>query len=65
MQVRGGVVTLLTDRAVPVEQLSEPAAEQELQAARQLAAKTEHDLDRKEAALCRARKLLSVARKSR
>lgn len=64
VQVRGGVVTLLTDRAIPVEQVSEPAAEKELEAARQITTKTEHDLDRKEAALRRARKLLAVARKS-
>jgi F-type H+-transporting ATPase subunit epsilon len=64
VQVRGGVVTLLTDRAVPVEQLSEAAAEKELDAARQQVAKSELDLDRKEAALRRARKQLSIARKA-
>jgi len=64
VQVRGGVVTLLTDRATPVDQLSVDLAEKELEVARQLAAKTDLDLDRKEAALRRARKQLSVARKS-
>jgi F-type H+-transporting ATPase subunit epsilon len=65
VQVRGGVVTLLTDRAVPVEQLSASAAEAELEAARSRRAKTEAELDLKEHALRRARRLVSVARKAR
>src|SRR5689334_10012541 len=51
VQVRGGVVTLLTDRAVPVDQLSVAAAEAELVAARNRKAKSDAELDLKEAAL--------------
>lgn len=65
VQVRGGVVTLLTDRAVPVDQLSVAAAEAELQTARDRRAKSEAELDLKEKSLRRAKKLLSVALKSR
>ncbi len=65
VQVRGGVVTLLTDRAVPVDQLSVAAAEAEMTAARNRKAKSDAELDLKEAALRRARRLLAVARKSR
>jgi F-type H+-transporting ATPase subunit epsilon len=64
VQVRGGVVTLLTDRAVPVDQLSVTAAETEMAAARQRKAKSEAELDLKEKALRRARRQLSVALKS-
>lgn len=64
VQVRGGVVTLLTDRAVPVDQLSVAAAEAELQEARDRQAKSEVELDLKEKALRRARKLMSTALKS-
>lgn len=63
-QVRGGVVTLLTDRAVPVNQLSVTDAEAELAAARARRTKTETELDLKEKALRRARKLVAVARKA-
>lgn len=64
VQVNGGVVTLLTDRATPVDQLSVEVAEKELEAAREIATKTEQDLDRKENALRRARKQLAIARKA-
>ena len=65
VQVRGGVVTLLTDRAVPVDQLSVAAAEAELTAARDRRAKNDAEQDLKESALRRARRLLAVSRKSR
>lgn len=65
VQVRGGVVTLLTDRAVPADQLSAEAAEAELAAARSRRARTEAELDLKEKALRRARRLVSAARRSR
>lgn len=64
VQVRGGVVTLLTDRAVPTDQLSAAAAEAELAAAKARRTKSEAELDLKEKALRRARKLLSVAKKA-
>lgn len=63
-QVHGGVVTILTDRAVPTDELSVAAAEAELTEARSRKAKTEADQDRKESALRRARKMLSIAMKS-
>jgi F-type H+-transporting ATPase subunit epsilon len=65
VQVRAGVVTLLTDRAVPADQLSAEAAEAELAAARSRRARTEAELDLKEKALRRARRLVSAARRSR
>ena len=65
VQVRGGVVTLLTDRSVPVEQLVFIHAEAELAAARARVAKSDAELDLKEKALRRARRLLAVAGKSR
>jgi len=64
VQVRGGVVTLLTDRASPTDQLSVTVAETELATAKARRANTDLELDLKEKALRRARKLLSVSRKA-
>jgi F-type H+-transporting ATPase subunit epsilon len=64
VQVRAGVVTLLTDRAVPTDQLSLATAEAELADAKARRTKTEAELDLKEKALRRARKMVSVARKA-
>ncbi|HET6425279.1 MAG TPA: ATP synthase F1 subunit epsilon [Planctomycetaceae bacterium] len=61
-QVNQGTVTLLTQRAVPVDQISAAAAEAELQAAKAQDAKSDEEFARKAAALNRARKLLKLAR---
>jgi len=61
-QINKGTVTLLTQRAVPVDQISAAAAEAELKAAKEQQAKSDDDFARKAAALNRARKLLKLAR---
>jgi len=61
-QINKGTVTLLTQRAVPVDQISAAAAEAELKAAKEQAAKSDEEFDRKAAALHRARKLLKLSR---
>ncbi len=61
-QVTKGTVTLLTQRAVPVDQISAAAAEAELVAAKAQQAKSDEEFARKSAALNRARKLLKLAR---
>ncbi len=62
VQVRGGVITLLTDRAVPTDQISREAAEAELATAKARAARSEVELDLKEKALKRARKLVTAVK---
>lgn len=61
-QINKGTVTLLTQRAVPVDEISAAAAEAELKAAKDQQAKSDDDFARKAAALNRARKLLKLAR---
>jgi F-type H+-transporting ATPase subunit epsilon len=65
VQVRQGVVTLLTNRAVPIADLNAAVAEQDLAQARTQPARTEDEFRRKAAALHRARRMLALARPSR
>ncbi len=61
-QINKGTVTLLTQRAVPIDQISVAAAEAELKAAKEQSARSDEQFARKAAALNRARKLLKLAR---
>jgi F-type H+-transporting ATPase subunit epsilon len=60
-QVRDDVVTVLTNRAIPVAQLDPQAAEKELEAARARRGTSEHDLADKAKAVARATAMIRVA----
>ncbi len=64
-QIHQGTVTLLTQRAVPADEISSAAAEAELVAAKAQQAKSDADFDRKSAALQRARRLLRMAKSAK
>ena len=61
-QIKQGVVALLTQRAVPLEQLDAAAAAKELEAARTMKAVGEEELDARQHAQERARRMLALAR---
>lgn len=60
-QVRDNVVTLLTNRAVPAEQVDAAAAAHELEQAQARRAATEADQDEKARAVARARARIRIA----
>ncbi|MBI3864282.1 MAG: ATP synthase F1 subunit epsilon [Planctomycetia bacterium] len=64
VQVKGNVVSMLTNRAQPARLLDANQAENELQAAQHLAARNDAELDRKFKELERARRKLALARKA-
>jgi len=64
-QILGSVVSVLTNRAIPVEDLSVADAEKQLAEADAMKVSGEVETSAKLAAQQRARKLLSVARRSR
>ena len=63
VQVKGEVVSILTDRAVPQEKLDSRQAEDELQKAQNIRARSDAELDSKAAELQRARRKLAMARR--
>lgn len=65
VQIKGEVVTLLTNRAVPSAQLSVANAESALVSAEALKPKTDLEFASKEKAIYRARQMVTVARKNR
>lgn len=65
VQVLGSTVSLLTHRAVPVENLSVADAQQQLAAAESRVARTDAEVKSKLADQQRARKMLSLATASR
>jgi F-type H+-transporting ATPase subunit epsilon len=65
VQVKQGVVTLLTNSAIPAAEVSAAKAEEELQTAAAVVATTDEQYRKKSAAQNRARKMLAVARKAR
>ncbi|MDX1968983.1 MAG: ATP synthase F1 subunit epsilon [Planctomycetaceae bacterium] len=65
VQVRGGVVTLLTNNAVNAGDLSPAAAQQELDAALKVVPTTDEGFKAKSAAQQRARRKLSLAKRPR
>ena len=65
VQVKQGVVSLLTNRAQLAGNLDPKQAEDELQAAQQERPGTDADFARKERDLIRARRKLALARKTR
>jgi F-type H+-transporting ATPase subunit epsilon len=62
VQIKGGVVTLLTSRAVAVEDINPAAAEQALQAALAKVATTPADQEEKQRVVTRNRSMLSLKR---
>jgi F-type H+-transporting ATPase subunit epsilon len=64
VQVKGNVVSLLTNRAQTAKTLDPKQAENELQSAQHLTARTDDEFDRKLAELERARRKLALARKT-
>jgi F-type H+-transporting ATPase subunit epsilon len=62
VQIKGSVVTLLTSRATPVEQIDASRAQGDLAAALAQVPKTEAELAAKERAVLRARQALAVRR---
>jgi F-type H+-transporting ATPase subunit epsilon len=64
VQVKQGVVSLLTSRAQVAGTLDARAAEDELQVARQKLPRTDADFAEKEKELMRARRKLALARKA-
>lgn len=65
VQVKGPVVSLLTNGAIPANALDLPQAEQELQAIRARIPRSETELDAKANDQIRVRKKLALARKAR
>jgi len=65
VQVKGSVVSVLTNRATPVEQLDARVLEDELQAAKKRVAKTDDEFAAKAAELAKARKRLALIRHGR
>lgn len=63
VQIKGSVVTLLTNRAIPAEKIDAAAAEQALQAAQALKPSSEEGFAQKQANLERARKQLDLRRR--
>lgn len=64
-QVKGEVVTLLTNRAIPAEQLTPAGAETALADATARKAVSDSEFQAKEKAILRARQMLTLARKAR
>ena len=64
-QVRSDVVTVLTNRAVPAEQIDPQAARQELTTAQAKATKSPEEQDARQKAEARARAMLRVAEHGR
>ena len=64
VQVKQGIVSLLTNRAQVAESLDPKAAEDELQVAQQKHPRTEADFAEKAKELVRARRKLALARKA-
>lgn len=64
VQVKGNVVSMLTNRAQPTSTLESNRAENELQSAQHLVARTDDEFEKKFAELERARRKLALARKS-
>jgi F-type H+-transporting ATPase subunit epsilon len=62
VQVRENVVTVLTQRAIPVGRLDPAATARELEAVESRRATSEHDAAEREKAMARARGMLRVAR---
>ena len=64
VQVKGSVVSILTDRAMPVDAIQLAEAESQLQAALEQVARSDSELEDKRRAQQRARRLRDLARKT-
>ena len=62
LQIKGSVVTLLTNRAFPVEQIDTAAAQAEYDAAMQMKPTDDAGFELKQKSLDRARKMLAIKR---
>ncbi|MEX0728212.1 MAG: ATP synthase F1 subunit epsilon [Planctomycetaceae bacterium] len=61
-QIKGGTVSLLTNRAIAADKISVADAENQLQQARSVVAKNELEAEQKERDQVRARRMIAVAR---
>lgn len=64
VQIKGEVVTLLTNRAIPVADLKPAQAQEQLAQVSSRPARTDFDLTAKDRDLYRARQMLALARRS-
>lgn len=64
VQIKGETVTILTNRAIPVENLNRQTAEEQLRQATVRPAHNDIELDAKERDVNRARQMVAMARKS-
>jgi len=62
LQIKGSVVTLLTNRAFPIEQIDAAAAQAEYDAAMQMKPTDDAGFELKQKSLDRARKMLALKR---
>jgi len=65
VQVKQGVVSILTSRSMPVSEMSAQDASEEFESARGLPSQTADEREHKDRALERARRMLAVTRKPR
>lgn len=65
VQVKGPVVSVLTNRALPVSEINPQEAEEQLQSAMDRVASTPEEYDKKLRDLERSRRMLALFRKSR
>lgn len=63
VQIKGSIVTLLTDRAMPLEQVNATAAQAELEAAMQSHPKDDAGFALKQKSIDRARKMINLGRR--
>jgi F-type H+-transporting ATPase subunit epsilon len=63
VQIKGSIVTLLTDRAMPLEQVNAAAAQTELDAAMQSHPKDDAGFALKQKSIDRARKMINFGRR--
>ncbi|MDA0833315.1 MAG: ATP synthase F1 subunit epsilon [Planctomycetota bacterium] len=61
-QIKGATVSLLTDRAIPAEKISVADAENQLNQARAVVAKTDAEAEQKDRDQVRARRMISMSR---
>lgn len=64
VQIKGETVTILTNRAIPAENLNRQQAEEQLRQATVRPAHNDIELDAKERDVSRARQMVAMARKS-
>ena len=62
VQIKGSVVSLLTHRAIPVDEIDAAQAAADLEAAQNLVATSDDDIDAKLQSIDRARRMIALSR---